>query len=53
MSKQPQSKKTKTKTEFQRFEELTRSLINVSNAEVREKMAAEKSAKQARKQKTK
>ncbi len=43
----------KDETEFKRFENLTRNLINVSNIEVRKKMEEEKQQKKSVKNKRK
>lgn len=52
MSKKQQAKEqSKTQNEFEQFELLTKNLLSVSNAEVREKMKEEKRKKKTAKRK--
>jgi hypothetical protein len=50
--KQPKSQRDETKTDFERFEFMTKNLLSVSNVEVRQKMAEEKRKKKTTKQKS-
>jgi hypothetical protein len=47
--KRPKQQKPQTSEEFERFELLTKNLLSVSNAEMREKMAEVKQKKSEKK----